>query len=154
MIDLTNKLWVEPTKGKDTVSAEAKFCWSILTFIKRLTDYLLALAKILKLTPDYLDKIKKKKRPVKDHFYKKEKSPFSNGGPKIEFAYHQNSINILPITITVSWHEHFIDKSRRPKAVEGSDAVEHSGHGQWLWLSWQSGHFRRQRSAVRIQSSA
>ena len=23
--------------------------------------------------------------------------------------------------------------------------------GQWLWLSWQSGHFRLQRSAVRIQ---
>ena len=26
--------------------------------------------------------------------------------------------------------------------------------GQWLWLSWQSGRFRYQRSAVRIQTSA
>ena len=26
--------------------------------------------------------------------------------------------------------------------------------GQWLWLSWQSGRFRYQRSAVRIQSLA
>ena len=26
--------------------------------------------------------------------------------------------------------------------------------GQWLWRSWQSGHFRYQRSRVRIQSSA
>ena len=25
---------------------------------------------------------------------------------------------------------------------------------QWLWLSWQSGHFRHQRSAVRIPSLA
>ena len=26
--------------------------------------------------------------------------------------------------------------------------------GQWLWLSWQSGHFQFQRSVVRIPSSA
>jgi len=26
--------------------------------------------------------------------------------------------------------------------------------GQWLWLSWQSGSFRYQRSALRIQTSA
>ena len=26
--------------------------------------------------------------------------------------------------------------------------------GQWLWLSWQSGRFRQQRSAVQTQSSA
>ena len=26
--------------------------------------------------------------------------------------------------------------------------------GQWLWRSWQSGHFRYQRTRVRIQSSA
>ena len=26
--------------------------------------------------------------------------------------------------------------------------------GQWLWLSWQSGCFKHQRSAVRIQSLA
>ena len=29
-----------------------------------------------------------------------------------------------------------------------------SSHWQWLWLSWQSGRFRFQRSAIRIQSLA
>ena len=28
------------------------------------------------------------------------------------------------------------------------------GSGQWLWLSWQSGHVRYQRSALRIQTTA
>ena len=27
-------------------------------------------------------------------------------------------------------------------------------HGQWLWVSWQSGHFWHQRSAVQIPTSA
>ena len=30
----------------------------------------------------------------------------------------------------------------------------YEGLGQWLWLSWQSGRFRYQRSAVRIQTPA
>ena len=32
--------------------------------------------------------------------------------------------------------------------------MRHGNYGQWLWLSWQSGRFRYQRSAVPIQTPA
>ena len=59
----------------------------------------------------------------------------------------QKTLSISEIVFVVSLH---LPAGSLPSSSEGS----YLGNGQWLWLTWQSGHFRLQRSATRIQSSA
>ena len=51
----------------------------------------------------------------------------------------------------------FVMRKERKEAGFGPFKKDNMGsavYGQWLWLSWQSGQLRHQRSALRIPSSA